>query len=414
MKFDPNSLFYVMLKTYVDNKTDDNKVIFCNEGGARSSKTFDAIHLIYKFCSDNRNLKIPLRIGCFRDTLKDSREKLYYDFKTCLKEMDVYDPNSAYKENQSPEYFLYGNKIEFRGLDEDTEQVSYDIVFVNEAMEIDNEAKISGLKMRCTKLMIFDWNPKYTQHWIFDWEGRPDIYFTKTTYKNNKHLKPSIVAEIESKSPWNLDDLHLPEGDRRPNTENIKNRTADEWYFKVYGMGDRANRDGLVFPSVTWIDEFPKDVERVFYGNDFGFTIDPNCLVKCGVNGNKLYAEIKCYTPIDNINTLSQVLKPIVKDDIVWCDSADRYSFIPDLRLLGISAYPAKKYPGCIKYRISVIKRYDLYIVYSKEAKIEQENYSYRVIHGIQIEEPIDKFNHFWDALGYAVQHELRHELDGM
>lgn len=414
MKFDPNYLFYVMLKTYVDNKTDDNKIIFCNEGGARSSKTFDAIHLIYKFCSDNRNLKIPLRIGCFRDTLKDSREKLYYDFKTCLKEMDVYDPNSAFKENQSPEYFLFGNKIEFRGLDEDTEQVSYDIVFVNEAMEIDNEAKIAGLKMRCTKLMIFDWNPKYTQHWIFDWEGRPNTYFTKTTYKNNKHLKPSIISEIESKSPWDLDDLHLPECERRPHPENIKNRTADEWYFKVYGMGDRSNHDGLVFPSVTWIDEFPKDVERVFYGNDFGFTIDPNCLVKCGVNGNKLYAEIMCYTPIDNINTLCQVMKPIVKNDIVWCDSADRYSFIPDLRLMGISAYPAKKYPGCIKYRISVIKRYDLHIVYSKEAKIEQENYSYRVIHGIQIEEPIDKFNHFWDALGYAVQHELRHELDGV
>ena len=35
MAFDPNSLFYYMVQKYQENKTEDNKIIFCNEGSSR-------------------------------------------------------------------------------------------------------------------------------------------------------------------------------------------------------------------------------------------------------------------------------------------------------------------------------------------------------------------------------------------
>lgn len=417
MNFDPNSLFYYMVKTYHEKKTEKNKIIFCNEGGSRSAKTYDAIHFITAFCSQNQDKPIPLRIGFFRNTLKDSREKLYYDFKTCLKIIGIFDSNNAFKENQSPEYYLYGNKIEFRGLDEDTEQVGYDIVFVNEALEVDTESKISGLKMRCSKLMIFDWNPKYTIHWIFEWEGRPDIYFTKTTYKNNKHLTQSIITEIESESPWHLDDLHLPKNERRPHIENLKNGTTNEWHFEVYGMGVRANKSGLVFPNVNWIESLPESYDVKYYGLDYGFTNDPTALTEIRVKKNAesekidVYCRLLIYEPTKDADILMKLINaidPKIKEFQFCSDSADGGFMISDLRRNGYNIIAVSKPAGSILYGIDLMNRVNLHIVKNKNAIAEQENYSYMTVNGIAINEPVDKFNHMWDSIRYVFMTLIR------
>lgn len=402
MAFDPNSLFYWMAEKYSSNKTDDNKIIFCNEGSSRSSKTFDAFHLIYAFCSHNAYLDRPLRIGVFRNTLKDCREKTYdKDFKDCSKIIGFWNQENAIKENTSPEYILFGNKIEFRGLDNDSEASAYDIVFVNESLEVEDENKISGLKMRCRKLMIFDWNPKYTIHWIFEWEGRPFVYFSKTTYKNNKHLENSVIADIESKSPWHLDDLHLPENERRPHEDNIKYKTADEWYFKVYGMGERANRDGLIYPNVTWIEEFPKDYERIGYAADLGFTTSPTALTRVTVIGNNLYAELLTYEPTEKPNDFAKLIDAFkLKEENIWCDSAHPL-FISALQQRMYNIHAVRKTP--IMDGVGLVKNYKIHIVDNKHAKKEQENYAYRTINGIAVDEPIKGHDHFWDSLRYNV-----------
>ena len=89
--------------------------------------------------------------------------------------MQVFDPGCARSEKSSPEYNLFGNNIFFRGLEDSTEQVSYDIVFINEMLEIPDKSLIAGLKMRCKMLFIGDWNPKYTDHWAFHFEDQPNL-----------------------------------------------------------------------------------------------------------------------------------------------------------------------------------------------------------------------------------------------
>lgn len=379
-----------------------------------SSKTQDAFHLIETFCDHNRDK--PLKIGIFRNTLKDCREKTYDDFKKFLKQIrGIYNVDNARGELSSPTYNLYGSTIEFRGLDDETEQKGYDIVFINETLEVESETKIIGLIMRCTKLCIFDWNPKYTQHWVFEWENRPFVYFTKTTYKNNKHLEKSIVTFIESRSPWNLEDLYLPKNERRPNIENVKNKTCDEWWFEVYGMGIRANRDGLIFPNVTWINSFPNDSELdVFgYGLDFGFTQDPSAFVKVGLKENKegksdLYLDLKIYEPTANADVLFDMIKliePNYENYNVWADCSAPL-MIGDLRRFGMNIYAVTD--KSIMYGIDLMNRFNIHIVYSPEFKKEQENYCYRTIHGIAVNEPIDKFNHAFDASRYFCLSELR------
>ena len=411
MAFYPNPLFYHMAKTYSENKTADNKIIFCNEGASRAGKTQDTFHLIEAFCS---HAKKPLTVAVFRNTLKDSRTKAYKDFKKYLQDIrGTYNANLARCENTSPIYSLHGSNIEFKGLDEETEQTDYDIVFVNEALEVDDETSIAGLKLRCNKLMIFDWNPKYTQHWIFDWEGRKDIYFTKTTYKNNKHCPPQFITEIESESPWHLDDLLLPEAQRRPHPTNIEAGTADKWHFEVYGMGKRSNKDGLVFPNITWIDRFPPDdqLELICFGLDFGFTNDPTALVKVGYQANKegrpkMFLELKIYQPTINADVLYNLIKHIeIGDHRIWADCSAPL-MISDLRRMKLKIFAVTD--KRIEYGIDLMNRFDMHIVYCKEFKIEQENYAYKTIHGIAVNEPTDRHNHAWDASRYACISELR------
>ena len=68
--FKPNYLFWWMIWTYVTNKDildidaanekhpngQRRKVKFINLGGTRSSKTYDEIHFIFKYCRDNAGL----------------------------------------------------------------------------------------------------------------------------------------------------------------------------------------------------------------------------------------------------------------------------------------------------------------------------------------------------------------------
>lgn len=404
MNFNPNPLFYKMIEIYKNNHSKDNKVIICNEGGSRSSKTFDFFHFLVMYCENNKGAGNEIYI--LRDTLTNCRDYTLKDFVNCMNIIGI--DTSKLITSPKPYFNLYGNHIYFRGLDDEknTEGYPSDILFINEALET-SKTKVDGLKMRCRKLIVMDWNPKYTEHWCFDLEGQPNVFFTHSNYKNNKHLQQSVVQEIESYCPWNFEDLHLPESERRPNEENIKNKTANKVRWLVYGEGIRASFEGLVFPNVTYIDSFPQ-VEREFYGLDFGYTNDPSALVKVGINGKNIYLQKLLYQPTNN----ALILFNLIKDKIttrVWCDSADP-GMVGDLQQLGLQAHGAKKWPGCIKYRVDLINRYNIHIVRDSDFEKEQKNYFYREINGIKTNEPDpnSKYCHLWDATGYACQHELR------
>lgn len=448
MSFDPGKLFYWMCKTYSENKSSENKIVICNEGGSRSSKTWGTFHFLFAICDQHRFVATPLQIGIFRRTLKDCREKTYEkDFKPCMQAMKEFNQSDSRKENTSPDYILFGNRIEFRGLDDNSEATGYDIIFINETLEVEAEYLIKGLKMRCKRLLICDWNPRYSAHWIFEWEKIPFTYFSHTTYLNNKHLPKSVISDIESTSPWNLEDLHLPEDKRRPHHENIKNGTVDKWYFLVYGMGIRANREGLVFPNVTWIDSFPEDISEISYGCDFG-QANPTAIVKIGVRRNAiksdLFIEKLFYASTETSDIVSEVIHQLAEKQIVlacegktfdhesqrlvfiqtlkdsdhyipnkiWCDSnmGIEKGWISDLRNRNIQALATRKFPGSRDYWISTIKRYNIHMVKDVDLRKEQENFCYRVVDGIQLSETEKKHDHAWSATGYSTVGDFRIE----
>ncbi len=266
-----------------------------------------------------------------------------------------------------------------------------DYFWINEAMDV-QQSIFDQLEMRCRIAWIMDYNPKVSEHWIFNrLERRDDVVFFHSTMLDNPYI-----------SKWEKQKIMSYE----PTAANIQAGTADEYNWKVYGLGLRASPQGLIFHTVEWIDHFP-ECDRIAHGLDFGFTNSPMAIVKAGLIGNNLYLEKKLYTPVENPDDMAAVLKQILPDGAhVWGDAAHPDS-IKDLQKRGVKCYAAKKPAGSIQTGIALLKSYKIHIIRDPDFRREQENYHWREINGIALNEPIDDFNHLWDATRYCVTMEF-------
>ena len=198
MIFDPNPLYFYMCQLWQEHKKEGNIIEIYNQGGTRSSKTWDAIHLLVSICDHNRGKE--LRIYVLRDTLARCKDKTVPEFQKCFKQIGI--SSKVMSANHKPYINLWGNHIYFRGLPDDNEEGwPADILYFNEMLEMEKQP-VEDLIMRCEKLVLGDYNPKYTAHWLYGKEGTENVFFTKTTYQNNKHLPLSVKRTIEAYEPW--------------------------------------------------------------------------------------------------------------------------------------------------------------------------------------------------------------------
>ena len=360
------------------------------EVSSRSGKTWSSIDFIINAAS------IPgskFTFNIIKETYNSFKTTLYDDFNRRLPMFGVHSPFDGVKEVQS--FWLFNSKVNLIGADKSSTKhgVSADFVWINEALDV-SKAVFDQSEMRCRKFWWMDYNPKFTDHWIYsDVAGRDDVDFLKTTFLDNPGVSDAERSKILS---------------YQDNERNRANGTVDLYMWEVYGLGCRAARNGLIFPDVTYIDRFPDGIDKVVYGMDFGYTNDPTAIVKAGRIDDRLYLERMLYQPTENIGILAPLYDAVVgRQAHCWADSADP-GMISDLRKRGFSCFAVTKFPGSIKYGIDKIKQYKVHIVRSPEFRKEQENYCWNEINGILLNEPIDKFCHLWDAVRYAVVSEFR------
>ena len=359
------------------------------EGSSRSGKTWSIVDFLIYLTIRHVNKGT---FNIYKETYNSFKTTLYEDFNRRLPNYGITSPFDGVQEK--PSFWLSGSKFNFLGADKATKRhgEGCDFSWFNESMDIP-KAVFDQAEMRTRRMWVMDYNPKFTDHWIYENVcRRSDIVFLKTTFLDNP-----FISEPEKRKILSYE----------PNEKNIREGTADEYMWKVYGLGERSARLGLIYPDVEWIDRFPDNIERVFFGMDFGYTNDPTAIVRIGVNGYNLYLSCEYYAPTPTFEILKPIYKAIVKDEQhCWADSADP-AMIGDFRRGGMLVFGVNKKLG-IKYGIDLMKRYKIHIVRSEPARKEQENYTWMEINGILINEPIDKYNHFWDAARYGCMSELR------
>lgn len=379
--------------------------IIVNEGSSRSTKTFSIIQYLINQCFQTPGTTVTAS----RAKLTWLKATVIPDFKEVMKEHFKIWNDDRWNKTDSKYIFPNGSEFTFIGIDEAQKLHGrkQDFAWVNEAVETE-AAEFRQLLLRTAKQIILDYNPAFEAHWIYDQViPRDDCTLIKSTYKDNPFLNPDIKQEIER---------------LEPTPSNIAQGTADEVSWKIYGLGERAAHRGLIFSKAKICKQLPPESEwkKTFYGLDFGFTQDPSALIQIVLSQGDLYFRQIFFkrglTNIINPNNPTQqsiqqrlIDNSIPKTISMWADSAEPKS-IADLKGCGWNVKPTMKGPDSIKAGLDIMLRYNLFITEDSLDMIkEKNNYKWKEDKtGKATNEPIDNWNHCWDAARYGCFMELK------
>jgi phage terminase large subunit len=192
--------------------------------------------------------------------------------------------------------------------------------------------------------------------------------------------------------------------------EDDKRRDPDKWQH-VWGGHYSLNSEARVFRN--WkVEEFTTPVDAIHrFGADWGFAIDPTVLVRCHIEGRKLFVDAEAWQVGCEIDHLPKLFDTIggSRKFLIRADSA-RPETVSYMKRQGYRITPALKGQGSIEDGIEFLKSFDI-IVHPRCKKVAEELtlYSYKTDQQTGEILPFleDKNNHTIDALRYALE-ELR------
>ena len=363
-----------LARTYYDAKG-CTKRIQVHQGGTRSGKTYSLLLVLIELCYQNKNAGATITI-C-RKTFPALRASVMRDFFEILNREDAY--SEEFHNKSEATYILFGNLVEFISVDQPQKVRGRkrDVLYINEANELTLE-DWRQLLIRTTGNILLDYNPSEEFHWIYnDVIPRDDAAFFQTTYKDNPHLDPALIAEIE------------------------RLKDADSNFWRVYGLGERGQSRSTIFNHYIQIEEIGAEWRLLGYGLDFGYTNDPTACVAVYTNGaGFLFDEVMYQTGLSN-RQIAQLLN-VGKSQVV-ADSAEPKS-IDELHGYGLNVHPAKKGPDSVRAGIQFLHSRPMAVT-SRSVNLIKElrNYKWREDkNGRVLNEPVDAFNHAIDAARYA------------
>ncbi len=309
---------------------DEGYRLIAHQGGTRSGKTYSLSEFLICHATATTD-----NISVVSATFPHLSKGAMRDWKEIMIRSNFYDEN---QHNKTDKVYTYPNKnyIEFFSADsgDKVRGPGRNILYINEINLLDRETFIQ-LNIRTTDTVIFDYNAADEFHWIYDEIlPREDCYFVQTTYLDNPFLSQVQIDEIEK----------------------LKNLGGNYW--KVYGLGERGTREGLIYPNHVVTNEW-KNCKIHGYGLDFGFSNDPTALVEIGIQGNETFEKELIYeTGLTNSDLIAKLkLLGISKKDPIWADSAEPQR-IEEIYRAGYNIHPVKKGPDSIKIGIDACSRF--------------------------------------------------------
>lgn len=210
-----------------------------------------------------------------------------------------------------------------------------------------------------------------------------------------------VVQANYHDNPWLPDVL-------RAELEYDKKRDPDK--FAHVWLGEyRKNSEARIFKN--WVvEEFERPAGTVHrLGADWGFSVDPSVLVRCSLEGNRLYVDYEAYMIGCEIVNLPDLFDrvPESRKWFIRADSA-RPETISHLQKNGYpKIQPAQKGKGSIEEGIAFLQSFDI-VVHPRCVHLIDELNSYSYKRDALTDEvlPIieDKNNHVIDSLRYACE----------
>ena len=367
-------------------------------GGAGSGKSyFAAQKILTRILSEE-----PHKILVVRKVAATLRHSVFALFKSLIYQEKLSD---FFKINESNLEItaLNGNKIIFKGLD-DPEKIKsiagITSIWAEEATEL-KEEDLEQLNLRLRgetkhyKQIIITFNPVSAHHWLkkrfFD-KKKDDVFFLKTTYKDNPFIDKEYKTQLE------------------------KLRIENPHYYKIYALGEWGNLEGLIYTEYDEVENMPEFFEDEFVGLDFGFN-HAFAMVHVRIKERDLYVDELVYKrEITNSQVIEEVKQkyPFVKYLTIYADSA-RSDLISEWRKSGFNVLNANK---SVFDGIMTVKSFNLKVT-SKSSNILKElsSYAWKINKdGFYLDEPVKLNDDAMDAMRYALTPYIKKEggLKGM
>lgn len=367
-------------------------------GGAGSGKSFFvAQRWVYKALKDRRKILVLRKVN---RTTKASTFQLLLDTLSQFNILNRCDINRTDFTITLPN----GSMFLCMGLD-DPEKIKsitgLTDAWLEEATEftLDDFSQIN-LRVRDPKAenqeIVLSMNPVSKANWTYLQffapnpellEFRKTVQIIHTTYLDNPHLPPDYVQAL------------------------LMMKATNEVYYKIYALGEFGSLDKLIYNNWQKMDF---DAEKIkgqpLCGLDFGYTNDPTAFVYAVlVEEEKRIYICKEWggTGYLNDQIATHIREMGFAKSLIMADSAEQKS-VDEIRRLGVPRIrPCEKGKGSVLQGIQKLQQYEL-IVHPTCGKIEEElsNYSWTKDKNTNeyINEPVDLWNHYLDALRYSLQ----------
>jgi phage terminase large subunit len=355
--------------------------------GSGKSFTFAKMAAIWGFIE-------PLRVLCTRDIQDSIKESFHAELKNAIASEPwlaaAYDVGIDYLRGKNGTEFIF--KGLRHGINSIKSMAQIDLCIVEEAEDVPEtswEALEPTIRAPGSEIWVI-WNPKN--------ENSP----VDTRFRQNPPPRSMFVEMNYTDNPWFPSELN----EQREHQQRVMDPGKYAWIWEGHYL---KNGETRVFKN--WrVEEFESPSNAVFrLGADWGFAVDPSVLIRCHIDGRKLYIDYEAYQVGCEI-TDTPALFMTVPDSEKWPITADsaRPETISHMRKNGFpKIMPAVKGPKSVEDGIEWLNSFEI-IVHPrcKHTIDELTMYSYKTDPDTGAVLPIleDKNNHVIDALRYACE----------
>lgn len=361
-----------------------------NSGSSRSSKTFSILQIFWILAWTTPRTKLAV----FRNTKKDCKDTILQDMLKYYPTLDNYD-SIKFNKTESVFTFPNGSTINIEGTDDELKVHGYhsDYLWFNEFYKMNKET-FDQLDMRCSCAVFMDKNP-IGKLWSDELEKQDNAIVIHSTFKDNPFVPLEQKKKILSYEPTEY---------------NIQQNTASDYMWNVYGLGLKAEKPNRIFKGWKVIsdEEFNMLPYPSYYGMDFGLSA-PTTLVEMKFDGDQtFFFKELLYKPMNVMQgTLSDELHNlgIDKRKELIVDSSNEINKTEGQKLRNseFNVIFALKGKGSVISGIELLQKKQVYYTKSStNLEQEYENHSWRVVQGVQLDEPEQGNDHAIDGCKYV------------
>jgi len=274
-------------------------------------------------------------------------------------------------------------------------QTDIDFIWINEIIQLrepDYEECLRRLRggKSLFEQIIIDFNPIGKTSWIY-----------KRFFERNIGNARKLRYTIDDNHP---DYLALEKTQREfKRLKATENHNKN--YYNIYFLGQWGELEGIIY---NWdiVDKPPDNPDEIFYGGDFGYSVDPAVLLKIYRKANEFWLEEVIYEKeLTNIELGRKMKeKGVGFDEYSYWDSAEPKS-IQELCDMGFTAKPCEKGPDSVLAGIDFLQDQKIHIIDGSEETIKEQRSYVRQQDkdGNWMPKPIEFNNHAMDAARYGI-----------